>query len=833
LSRVTIAFGGALLLVEVVATAAIVGSNFHDGGSWAALAIGLFVASAFVISGLIALARRPENHTGLYLAAVGYLALFSGLTLSANDWIFTIGFAGETLVWAPFAALVLAFPTGQLHGRLERLAPVLVAVTLPLTSVLILLFDPTPPPLQCDSDCPVSQIVIADRPGLAEAVYLVSTVIGLALVALVLTLLVRRWRAASPALRRLLWPVMAAGSATLFAIGLLVIVDQVSDSAADWAPLFLVVCLVSVPVAFLMGILRSRLARSSLTELVVGLQTGTPLQDALAGALRDPSVEIAYRLDPSSGVGGPGWVDSEGRPVSEPTEAPGRAVQHLEQAGRSVAAVTYDISLCEEPELVEGVIAAAGLALSNERLQAELRAEIRLAGALAETAPSLLSNVDTDGRMLKVNAATLEASGYASEDELRGKFFWDVFIDPEEREEMIARFIAAGPDYAPSEYENTFTNARGERLVIYWRSAPVLDEAGRVVSIVAGGLDVTERKRREEEAELRRSFLDAITDAIPSFLVIVDPDGIVMEGGVNPAFSQAFGWTREEIAGRSFLELISDQDQYEGHMAIANAANGVLQGERESWWVGRDGTARAVAWTARPVLDVRGRDMVLVSGSDVTVRRRQEEELRASRARLVEAADDARRKLERNLHDGAQQRLVALSVSLRLAESKLQGDPPAAGRILSGAREELTHALADLRELARGIHPAVLSDRGLSAAVDALVSRSPVPVETEVPEVKLPPAVEAAAYYVVAEALTNVVKYGQASAAEVSVAADNGTVTVTVSDDGVGGADPAQGSGLRGLADRVEALEGRLIVTSPRGRGTTVRAEIPIDSPAA
>ena len=833
MSRITIAFGGALLLVEVAVTAALVGSNFRDGGSWAALGLGLFIASAFVISGLIALARRPENHTGLYLAAVGYLALFSGLTLSANDWIFTVGFAGETLVWAPFAALVLAFPTGQLQGRLERLAPVLVAATLPVTSVLILLFDSTPPPLRCENDCPESQIVIADRPGLAEAIYLVSTAIGLALVALVLTLLVRRWRAASPALRRLLWPVMAAGSATLFAIGLLVIVDQVSDSAADWVPLLLVVCLVSVPVAFLMGILRSRLARSSLTELVVGLQTGTPLQDALASALRDPSVKIAYRLDPTSGVGGPGWVDAEGRPVPEPTEAPDRAVQHLEQGGSSVAAVTYDVSLCEEPELVEGVIAAAGLALSNERLQAELRAEIRLAGALAQTAPSLLSNVDTDGRMLKVNAATLEASGYETEDELRGKFFWEVFIDPEEREEMVARFMAAAPDFPPNEYENTFTNARGERLVIYWRSAPVLDEEGRVMSIVAGGLDVTERKRREEEAERRRSFLDAITDAIPSFLVAVDPEGIVMADGVNPAFEQTFGWAKEEIGGRSFLELISDQDQHEGRMAIANAANGVLQGERESWWVGRDGTARAVAWTARPVLDVRGRDMVLVSGSDVTVRRRQEEELRASRARLVEAADDARRKLERNLHDGAQQRLVALSVSLRLAESKLQNDPPAAAGILSGAREELTHALADLRELARGIHPAVLSDRGLSAAVDALVSRSPVPVEAEVPEVKLPPAVEAAAYYVVAEALTNVVKYGQASAAEVSVDADNGTVTVTVSDDGVGGADPAQGSGLRGLADRVEALEGRLVVTSPRGRGTTVRAEIPIDSPVA
>ena len=403
-----------------------------------------------------------------------------------------------------------------------------------------------------------------------------------------------------------------------------------------------------------------------------------------------------------------------------------------------------------------------------------------------------------------------------------------MFIDPNEREEMVARFTAAAPDFPPNEYENTFTNARGERLVIYWRSAPVLDEEGRVVSIVGGGLDITERKKREEEAGLRSGFLDAIRDATPSFLVAVDPEGVVMDDGVNPAFTQTFGWTREEIAGRSFLEVISDQDQFEGHMAIANAANGVIQAERESWWVGRDGATRAVAWSARPVLDPQGRDIVLVSGSDVTVRRRQEEELRASRARLVEAADDARRKLERNLHDGAQQRLVALSVSLRLAESKLPTDQEASARILTGAREELTHALADLRELARGIHPAVLTDRGLAAAIDALLARSPVPVEADIPPIELPAGVEAAAYYVVAEALTNVVKYGGASFAEVSVEADNGMVKVTVTDDGIGGADPAKGSGLRGLADRVEALEGRLVVESPLGSGTTIRAEIPI-----
>jgi PAS domain S-box-containing protein len=830
LSRLTFAFGAALLAVAIAVTSAVVATTAREE-NWLFFALILTVAVAFVVSGLVALSRRPENRTGVYLAAVGYLAFFSILSISENEWIFTVAFVVEGLIWAPFAALIFAFPTGQLHGRLERTIPVLTGVMLVGASLLIVLLDKTPGPERC-GECPESPIVVAEYPGIARAVEAATTVCALAVIALSLGLLVRRWRAASPALRRLLWPVLAAGSATLFAIGLVVIADEFSDSVAEAGSLLLVLSFACVPIAFLVGILRTTFARASVTDLLLGLQAGTPLREALAVALRDPSVEIAYRLDPRRGVGGEGWVDAEGRRVAEPVASSERAVKHVDLGGVGAAAVAYDVSLTEEPELVEAVTTAAGLALQNERLQAELRAEIRLAGALAETVPSLLTNVDTEGRIIRFNEATLRASGYSDEDEVRGRYFWDVFIAPEEREAMIGRFAAAAPDFAPSEYENTFTNARGERFVVYWRSAPVLDEEGRVVSIVAGGLDITERKQREEEAALRSDFLDAITDAIPSFLVAVDHEGVVMEDGVNPAFTQAFGWTKEELGGRSFLEVISDEDQYEGHMAIANAANGVIQAERESWWVGRDGAARAVAWTARPVLDPQGRDIVLVSGSDVTVRRRQEEELRASRARLVEAADDARRKLERNLHDGAQQRLVALSVSLRLAESKLHNDPPTATRILGDAREELTHALEDLRELARGIHPAVLTDRGLRAAVDALVSRSPVPVEASVPQLELPPAVEAAAYYVVAEALTNVVKYGHASLAEVSVETVDGSVRITVKDDGVGGADPTRGSGLRGLSDRVEALEGRLVVESAAGSGTTVRAEIPLTAHA-
>jgi signal transduction histidine kinase len=202
------------------------------------------------------------------------------------------------------------------------------------------------------------------------------------------------------------------------------------------------------------------------------------------------------------------------------------------------------------------------------------------------------------------------------------------------------------------------------------------------------------------------------------------------------------------------------------------------------------------------------------------------EELRASRARIVSAADEERRRLERDLHDGAQQRLVALVLNLKLARNS--GDPVAVRELLDDAVEELTEATAELRELARGIHPAILTDRGLDAAVNALASRATVPVEIQrVPGERLDAPVESTAYFVVAEALTNVARYSQASHAEVAIDRANGTLVVEVRDDGVGGADPGHGSGLRGLADRVAAIDGQLVVTSEPGGGTTVHAEIP------
>ena len=209
------------------------------------------------------------------------------------------------------------------------------------------------------------------------------------------------------------------------------------------------------------------------------------------------------------------------------------------------------------------------------------------------------------------------------------------------------------------------------------------------------------------------------------------------------------------------------------------------------------------------------------------------EELAGSRARLVAAGDEVRRRIERDLHDGAQQRLVALAIGLRLTEDRIRDDPDAAVELVAAARKEVSESLAELRELARGIHPAVL-EHGLKMALDSLATRSrtPVTVSFELDE-RLPAPIELAAYFVVCEALANVGKYAQAAQASVRVFRADSLVVIEVSDDGIGGADAACGSGLRGLEDRVAAVGGRLRVVSPVGGGTVLAAEMPCEVPTA
>ena len=1161
--------------------------------------LALTASVGFITTGLIAIWRRPDNRTGVLMAATGYLWLLGALTFANDDWVFTGGMLVSGVAWTAFGWLILAHPTGRLENRRHAWLVASVLLLELAEGAALALVDGNDFFCSSEQDCPRSTLAIWHSDTAEHAVSLVGTAGVMAVIVAYLVVLARRWRSASPALRRALGGVLLTSGTTLVLLLVSGVVSAFSERVARPFEFAALTAFATVPLAFLLGVLRSRLARSAAGEFLMSLGEGIRLRDALAQALHDPTLEIGYWV-PSQER----YVDSEGETVRTDDEL--RPMRVVERDGQPIAALVHDPMLLDEPELVDAVATAAGLWLQNERLQAEASAQYRFLQTIVDTTPSLLVNVDLNGRIRNFNQAVEKASGLDDPERVRGHFFWDVFIDPEERGEIEQRFYDAAPEHAPTEYENTFRNAHGHELVIAWSTAPLLDEQGRTRGIIAGGLDITERKRqevelqkkeerlsaaiesspvaivevgldnrvrtwnpaaeiifgwtaaeivgeevplipiellpesdeldarlnagetfighetvrrrkdgspidvaisgapvhdasgaivghmglyaditerrkkelllqsseerlratiesspvaiievgldsmirtwnpaaerifgwtaeeaqtrslpmipeerlseyeslisqvraghsytghetqrrrkdgtlvdveissapirdaagevvghmvlivditerkqqelelrasderlraaiesspaavvevdledrvlswnpaaqtlfgwtkeeavgqvvpfvgpeqadefaqlveevrsgivysgyetirrrkdgtsvdvsvsaapvrdsagrvvshmalfaditerkqREEQIKAERDFLGKLGDTVPSMLVLTDREGQVLPDGANLAYRETLGREADDWANRSFLELVHPEDDFQSRMVIAAAANGVEQ-SLESRWLRSDGASIVVAWSATPIHHPEAGDLVLITGVDVTEERRQEEELRASRARIVQAGDAERRRLERNLHDGAQQRLVALSLSLRLAEGKLGAEANGARELLAAAREELARAIDELRELARGIHPAVLTDRGLGAAVDALVGRCGVPVETDVLEDRLPPPVEAAAYYVVSEALTNIAKYAQASAAAVRVRADDGLVSVEVSDDGIGGADPSRGSGISGLVDRVAALDGTLRVESPIGGGTSIVAEIPVREPA-
>ena len=325
----------------------------------------------------------------------------------------------------------------------------------------------------------------------------------------------------------------------------------------------------------------------------------------------------------------------------------------------------------------------------------------------------------------------------------------------------------------------------------------------------------------QQAAERYQALLAAIPDPIARY----DPDGrsLPLETGDPDA-------PREGPARRLFEGLPADVA-----MRLLGAARDALASRRmqtlDYETLDGDGTTRFLEARIVP----SGDEDVLAIARDFTAQRAAEEELRASRARIVAAGDEARRRLERDLHDGAQQRLVALVVALRVLHAKATGrvDEELLGD-LDDATDELKAGLAELRDLAQGIHPAVLTEAGLAAGLATLAERSPIPARVlAVPDRRLPPEVEATAYFVASEALANAVKHAAAQRVTVAAELQGDDLTVTIRDDGVGGAATTGGTGLRGLRDRVEALGGDLAITSPRGEGTTIRARIPVVEAAA
>jgi signal transduction histidine kinase len=523
---------------------------------------------SYVFCGLYAWWRRPDSRFGPLMVAAGFANFISTLSWTTNDVTFTFGQAFDLVPPVLFMHVFLAFPTGRLRGPLEvglvagayAAAVVLQVVRMPFG----VFFGPN------------NLLEVSANPDAALLSLRVAllTVSAFCLAGVAVLLLRRRGRG-RPVRRSRVFIVDA------FALGLVMIACLFVSASFNgpavhqirWATF---ATLSLAPLVFLGALLNARLARSAVADLVLELRADpapADLRDALARALRDPTLELAYWL-PDFGV----YADLDGRPVELP-DLEGRSTTLIDRDGEHIAALIHDPALDDEPELLDGVQAAAGIALENARLHAELRARL--------------------------------------------------------------------------------------------------------------------------------------------------------------------------------------------------------------------------------------------------------EELRGSRARIVEAAQHERQMLERNLHDGAQQRLIALSLDLSLLEGRIDGDPEVKSG-LDAARREIAASLAELRKISSGLHPAVVSGHGLGVALEQLAARSPVPVQLTVEvDGRLPEPLEVAAYYVVSESLANIAKHAHANTALVDVLKEREELVLEIVDDGIGGADSERGTGLRGLADRVESLDGRLRVWTPRGGGTRVRAEIP------
>ncbi len=807
--------GGAVLWLGV--------TSHHITQQALTLVLELSVGWSFIASGLVAWGRRPENRTGPLMVLVGFTWFIDGFSEANDPWIFTLSLLFGKLFLALFVHLLVAYPTGRLQAGFDRIVVLTAYVAAIGTMPLLLPFSHKP----ICTNCPRNTLEIWHADAIANALIVAFDLVGFSIMIATVVVLVRHRRSAGVAARRALDPVLISGAVTLALVGLGFALEPISKSASEPAYFIGILTFASVPFFFLAGLLRFRLARAAAGELLQEVSetpTIEEAQDGLRRALRDPTLELAWWVPETAG-----YVDQEGHPFT-PVEAPGRAITPVRHEGLPLAIVVHDAALLDEPELLNSVLAAARLALVKDRLQAELRARLvelerqrDYIGVLVNAAPTFFCVIDLEGRIIRFNDTLIAASGTPDDEAVRGKPFSEVFVVAEDAESAEAVVLSA----APGEHEHRWRAEGGEPLIVAWTLTRVADIEGRERLLVTG-LDVSDRVRHEDELRRERDFLSRMGGATPTFLCIVDSNGTIIDPGVNTAFELATGHGDATALGRTFWSLvIAPEHEESAHRAFDEAVASGSKAKNETPWRSANGDRLLIEWWVVSLADWReGR--FLVCGVDVTEQKEQELEVRRSRARIVEAGAAERRRLERNLHDGAQQRLVSLSLALRLAQGKVTSDPEAAARILGDASDELALALEELRELARGIHPAVLTDRGLTAALETLAARAPLPVELDTPAARLSPQVEAAAYYVVAEALTNVVKYAEASVVNVTVEQRDGHVVVDVVDDGVGGAEPAAGSGLSGLADRVAALDGTLRVESPSGGGTRITAEIPL-----
>ena len=570
LRRLTIVFAPILLLASVAYAAS-------GGASTIRLVVMSIVCGTFIATGLLAWKLRPANRTGRVMVATGLFLLLDFFQDGPIPLLAPIGLIGTTISDVLLGFLILSFPSGTLRSSFDRAFLVASGVALLATNAIAFAaLDTRAGGRNYDNP----YLVVRD-PELASAAVMLSVLTSVVVLLGFLAIFAVRWARASGPTRRVLSPVLIPSTFLMVAI-----IAAVLLNSADVPPeiqlasgVIQALARALIPVGFLVGLMRTRMARSAIADLVVELgETPAParLRDALANALGDPGLTVAYWSAADDA-----YLQADGTHMTEPTESSGRAITYLERDGQPIAAIMHDAALLNDPGLVASVASAMRLSVENERLQAEVEAQLG--------------------------------------------------------------------------------------------------------------------------------------------------------------------------------------------------------------------------------------------------------EVRESRARIVAAGDAERKRVERDLHDGAQQRLVSLTLALRLAKLKLGDDGDPAVRLsLDQASEEAHSALSELRELARGIHPQILTEAGLGTAIESIADRSSIPVTVEgATDERFSPAVEGTAYFVASEALTNIAKYSNARRAVVRIGRRDEGLTIEISDDGIGGADPANGTGLRGLVDRLAVVDGTLEIVSPTGGGTRLIAWIP------
>jgi PAS domain S-box-containing protein len=459
--------------------------------------------------------------------------------------------------------------------------------------------------------------------------------------------------------------------------------------------------------------------------------------------------------------------------------------------------------------------------------------------------------VDHDGLIVLANPAAVATLGFDDLSALQGRNGHDTVHYkrpdgspyPAEECPVLEPIRTGEPVHCD---EDWFIRRDGTMFPVSVSAVPIALPTGR--GVVMTFIDMS--AQREAEQALRER--DAILAEVAQPVWVVDHAGRFHYA--NPAALAALGYDDvSELVGKPGHATVHykypDGTPFpEEECAVARARNsGETHREREDWLVRKDGSILPIAYSTAP-FELPGGLGAVTAFTDIEAQLESErvarerdvaearaEELRAGRRRMIEAADAARAQLTRDLHDGAQQQFVSALLTFQLAERRAAAEPDAAARLRRDAMDQSRAGLAQLRDLAAGIHPGILTDRGLGPAVEALASRLPVPVSVDDGlDRRMPASVEASLYFFVSEALTNAVKHARAEHIDVRIAADDDRLTVEVSDDGVGGAQATvDGTGLAGLGDRIAALDGELTITSPAGRGTTLHAEISLAAGSA